>query len=221
VTRPPARSPERAPVALAGQAPAERADAARNRRRILEATRSLVDGHGAQSLTVAAVARAAGVGPATVIRRFGDKAGLLMALLDEQERELQEAMLRGPPPLGPGAPARERVYAFLDALVALTDANADILLASETVKAGARYRTGAYSAWRQHLALLLGEARPGLDARLVAHLLLAPLAAESYDQLRRVEQRSRGEIQAALRAVAAGALRDPAPARSTDHDHGR
>jgi AcrR family transcriptional regulator len=221
VTRPPARSPERAPVALAGQAPAERADAARNRRRILEATRSLVDGHGAQSLTVAAVARAAGVGPATVIRRFGDKAGLLMALLDEQERELQEAMLRGPPPLGPGAPARERVYAFLDALVALTDANADILLASETVKAGARYRTGAYSVWRQHLALLLGEARPELDTRLVAHLLLAPLAAESYDQLRRVEQRSRGEIQAALRAVAAGALRDPAPVRSADHDHGR
>src|SRR5262249_931982 len=113
-----------------------------------------------------------------------------MALLDEQERELQDAMLRGPPPLGPGAPARERVYAFLSALVALTDANADILLASETVKVGARYRTGAYSAWRQHLALLLGEARPELDAPVVAHLLLAPLAAESYDQLRRIERRS-------------------------------
>ena len=154
---------------------------------------------------------AVGFGPATVIRRFGDKAGLLMALLDEQERELQDAMLRGPPPLGPGAPARERVYAFLSALVALTDANADILLASETVKAGARYRTGAYSAWRQHLALLLGEARPELDAPVVAHLLLAPLAAESYDQLRRIERRSRSEIQAALCTIAAGALGDPSP----------
>jgi AcrR family transcriptional regulator len=207
VTRPRAQPPEHAPIALAGQAPPERADAARNRHRILEATRTLVDRHGAQSLTVAAVARAAGVGPATVIRRFGDKAGLLMALLDEQERELQDAMLRGPPPLGPGAPARERVCAFLDALVALTDANADILLASETGKAGARYRTGAYSAWRQHLALLLGEARPELDAPVAAHLLLAPLAAESYDQLRRIEQRPCSEIQAALRTIAAGTLR--------------
>jgi AcrR family transcriptional regulator len=206
VTRPRSRPREPAPIGLGDHAPPERADAARNRRRILEATRTLVDRDGAQSVTVAAVARAAGVGPATVIRRFGDKAGLLMALLDEQERELQEAMLRGPPPLGPGAPARERVYAFLDALVALTDANADILLASETVKAGARYRTGAYSAWRQHLALLLAQARPELDAPLLAHLLLAPLAAESYDQLRRVEQRSRREIQAALRTIAAGAL---------------
>ena len=209
MTRPRARPQEHASIALAGQAPPERADAARNRRRILEATRALVDRDGAQSLTIAAVARAAGVGPATVIRRFGDKAGLLMALLDEQERELQDAMLRGAPPLGPGAPARERVYAFLVALVALTDANADILLASETVKAGARYRTGAYSAWRQHLALLLGEARPELDAPLVAHLLLAPLAAESYDQLRRIERRPRGEIQAALCTIAAGTLGDP------------
>jgi len=70
-----------------------------------------------------------------------------------------------PIPLGPGAPARERVYAFLNALVAFTDANADILLASETVKAGACYRTGAYSAWRQHLALLLPDlAHGGLSA---------------------------------------------------------
>jgi AcrR family transcriptional regulator len=206
VTRPRSRPREPAPIGLAGQAPPERADAARNRRRILEATRTLVDRGGAQSVTVAAVARAAGVGPATVIRRFGDKAGLLMALLDEQERELQDAMLRGPPPLGPGTPAPERVCAFLDALVALTDANADILLASETVKAGARYRTGAYSAWRQHLALLLAQARPELDAPLAAHLLLAPLAAESYDQLRRIEQRPRSEIQAALRTIVAGTL---------------
>jgi len=211
VTRPRSRLREPASIGLGDHAPPERADAARNRRRILEATRTLVDRDGAQGVTVAAVARAAGVGPATVIRRFGDKAGLLMALLDEQERELQEAMLRGPPPLGPGAPARERIYAFLDALVALTDANADILLASETVKAGARYRTGAYSAWRQHLALLLAQARPELDAPLVAHLLLAPLAAESYAQLRLVEQQPLSEIQAALRTIAAGALGETPP----------
>lgn len=201
--------PSRATVPLTGGAPRERADAARNRRRILEAAHDLVERHGARALTVATVARAAGVGAATVIRRFGDKSGLLSALLDEQERSLQEAILRGPPPLGPGAPARARVLAFLDAVSALTAGNEDILLASETARPGARYRTGAYSAWHRHLTLLLGEARPGLDAALIAHLLLAPLDAELYEELSERERRSLAEIQAGLRVLAAAALPEP------------
>jgi AcrR family transcriptional regulator len=62
-----------------------------------------------------AVAREAGVGKGTVFRRFGDKAGLAAALLDERERELQEAMLSGPPPLGPGADDGARAEAFVRA----------------------------------------------------------------------------------------------------------
>ena len=50
------------------------------------------------------VAAAAGVGKGTLFRRFGDKSGLAAALLDARERVLQEAVLFGPPPLGPGAP---------------------------------------------------------------------------------------------------------------------
>jgi AcrR family transcriptional regulator len=184
----------------------ERADAARNRRSILEATRRLVARDGARALTVARIAQAAGVGPATVLRRFGSKAGLLVALLDEQERDLQEAVLRGPPPLGPGAPPDERLLAFLDGLAELTDAHLDVLYASETASAGARYRTGAFTAWRTHAALLIGQARPELDAPLAAHLLLAPLAAESVDRLRHADERSRASIQTALRELASGLL---------------
>ena len=50
------------------------------------------------------VAHAACVGTGTLYRRFGDRAGLALALLDEQEREFQNALITGPPPLGPGAP---------------------------------------------------------------------------------------------------------------------
>jgi len=49
---------------------------------------------------------AAGVGKGTLIPRFGDRAGLAVALLDERERELQERILSGRPPLGPGAALR-------------------------------------------------------------------------------------------------------------------
>src|SRR5437660_1013209 len=91
--------------------------AARNETRILEAARSLLSSAEASSVEMRDIAHAAGVGVGTLYRRFGDKAGLLAAVVGEQERELQEAMLRGRPPLGPGAAADERLMAFLDALV--------------------------------------------------------------------------------------------------------
>ena len=47
------------------------------------------------------IAAAAGVGKGTVFRRFGSRAGLMMVLLDEDERASQQAFLFGPPPLGP------------------------------------------------------------------------------------------------------------------------
>lgn len=65
------------------------------------------------------LARAAGVGKGTLYRRFPDRASIAVALLDEHERTLQERLLRGPPPLGPGAPPAERLAAFYAAMVDL------------------------------------------------------------------------------------------------------
>lgn len=141
-----------------------------------------------------------------VLRRFGGNAGLLFALVGEQERELQDAVLRGPPPLGPGVAPGERLAAFLEALVELTEEHADLLLASETAKPGARYRTGPYAAWHQHAAVLIRQARPDANAPLLAHFLLAPLAAESYHRLRQVEGWSRDDFRAALADLAGRGL---------------
>ena len=177
-----------------------RADAALNRKRILDAARQLADARGARGLTIAEVADRAGVGKATVIRRFGDKAALVSALLGEEERRLQEELIRGKPPLGPGVPAVERAEAFLTALAKLYLRELELVYASETAAPGARYRIGAYAAWRQHLMLLVREAKPELDAALVAHLLLAPLAAESLAEIRRL--RRAGALPQELRALA-------------------
>jgi len=131
-------------------------------------------------------------------RRFGDRQSLFLALLDEHERELQEALLRGPPPLGPGAPPRERLGAFVDALLDLSLEHADLLLASETARPHARLRTGAYAAWHQHVALLAGELRPDSSAALIAHLLLAGFDAELLTFLQ-TQQTSARRLREALR----------------------
>ena len=89
-------------------------------------------------------------------------------------------MLGGPPPLGPSAPPRERLVAFLHALADLVDENLPLLRALQGSKKGARFHVGAYRAWRLHATVLLADAAPDIDAAWFAELLLAPLAADLY-----------------------------------------
>ena len=182
-TDPPASGHEALP--LLGEAPPERADAARNRAKILAAARQLFAERGVAHVSMEEVAEAAGVGKGTLFRRFGDRAGLARALLDESEREVQDAVLRGPPPLGPGAPPSERLRAFFNALLGLLEEHGELLLASESGRPTARFHTPVYAAWHQHTALLIGEARPDADVSLLAHLVLSTINAGLFDHLRR------------------------------------
>ncbi|AKL64284.1 TetR/AcrR family transcriptional regulator [Streptomyces sp. Mg1] len=155
--------------------PKERADAARNRVAVLEAAARLFAEQGVEAVSMDQVAAAAGVGKGTLFRRFGDKSGLAAALLDARERVLQEAVLSGPPPLGPGAPADERLAAFLNAYLDYLLEHLALVRMSETATPGARYRIGAYRFWHRHVAILLAT-EP--DPDYAAHALLAALAAD-------------------------------------------
>ncbi|SDK35178.1 TetR/AcrR family transcriptional regulator [Nonomuraea jiangxiensis] len=151
----------------------ERADAARNRRAVLRATEQLLAEGGGDHVSLDRVATLAGVGKGTVFRRFGNRAGLLQALLEERSRELREAVTDGPPPLGPGAPARERLLAFLDGLGAIAEGNAVLLSAHEQACAEDKYGDPSYRFWHGHLSALLAAGRPDLDADFLAHALLS------------------------------------------------
>jgi AcrR family transcriptional regulator len=159
----------------------ERSDAARNRRKVLDAAERLFRERGIDSVSMDDVAELAGVGKGTLYRRFGDRSGLVVAVLDAHERTFQDAILRGAPPLGPGAPAAERLIAFLDAMCRHLECNVDLLSA---VGPG-RYRTRVYGAYHLHVAVLIADARPEVDAAVVADLLLGGLAPELYRHLRR------------------------------------
>ncbi|MFC5830415.1 TetR/AcrR family transcriptional regulator [Nonomuraea insulae] len=166
---------ERRSLPVLGQSQPERADAARNRQKIVEVAARMVDECGAESLSLDEVAIVAGVGVGTVYRRFGDRAGLALALLDEHERRFQAAFFAGPPPLGPGAPAGERIIAFLHALVDRIVAQQGLFLLLER---GKTHRfTGPYQVHHVHLATLLAQACPRIDAAYAADALLAPINA--------------------------------------------
>ncbi|MFC9954917.1 TetR/AcrR family transcriptional regulator [Streptomyces prasinus] len=154
--------------------PCLRADAARNRARLLEAAALLVAERGADGLTMEAVAAAAQVGKGTVFRRFGDRTGLLTALLDHSEKKFQAAFLSGPPPLGPGAPAAERLRAFGVAMLRRPVDELELQLAAEPC-ADRRFTNPPRRVLHHHVTLLLREAVPEADCDLLAHTLMAPL----------------------------------------------
>jgi AcrR family transcriptional regulator len=190
--------------------PGERADAARNRAAVLEAAARLFKEHGVAAVSMDAIAAAAGVGKGTLFRRFGDKSGLAAALLDERERELQDRILFGPAPLGPGESGKEaprpqdRLVAFVEAYLDYVLGHLDLVRVSETASPGARYRIGAYRFWHRHVASLVSLVAPGADAEAVAHVLLAPLAAEHLTAV--VAELGADRARAAAVAVATAVL---------------
>ncbi|KFU82869.1 DNA-binding transcriptional regulator, AcrR family [Amycolatopsis lurida] len=182
---------------IAGSGPIERADAARNRQKIVRAAAKLVAAKGIDGLALDEVAAEAGVGIGTVYRRFPDKGALAQALLDENEREFQEAFISGPPPLGPGAPAAERLGAFLERYVDRLETHGELLMVAETETPMARFVTGAYRLHHSHLVALISEIEPETDAHFRADALLAPLAAAQYAYQRQsmtTEQIKRGLV---------------------------
>ncbi|MBT2212444.1 TetR/AcrR family transcriptional regulator [Actinomadura sp. NEAU-AAG7] len=189
---------------VVGRPPAERADAAHNRRRILRAAAEVIATRGPEAVSMDEVARAAGVGVGTVYRRFGDRSRLVYAVIDDREREFQAAFLQGPPPLGPGAAPRDRLRAFLHALTDRIEAQADLLLMAESGPPDARFRDGSYELYNRHLAMLIRAVRPGADALYLADALLAPLAAHLYVHQRRTRGMPVERIKAGLDDLLSG-----------------
>ncbi|MDS1270340.1 TetR/AcrR family transcriptional regulator [Lipingzhangella sp. LS1_29] len=167
----------RTELPLFDRPPTERADAARNRRRILDAAARILDTDGPDGLAMENVAAAAGVGIGTLYRRFGSQGGLALALLDKEERSLQSAVISGPPPLGPGVAPFERLRAFLRELLRRVARQGQLLLTAETNKPHARFTAGAYRLHHAHVSSLLRQASRDIDAHVMADALLAPLTA--------------------------------------------
>lgn len=150
-----------------------RADAVRNRERLLDAAARLVEQRGVEAVTMDDVAAEAGVGKGTVYRRFGSRVGLMAALLDHSEARWQAAVISGPAPLGPGAAPLDRLLAFGASRLECNLASADLIVAV----ASDQRPFGALEFVAVHVRQLLVALEVGGDANLLTRALLAPLDA--------------------------------------------
>ncbi|MFF4833145.1 TetR/AcrR family transcriptional regulator [Streptomyces sp. NPDC001315] len=163
------------PFVPLGRPRAERADAAHNREQLLATARAMVAEMGVEKVTMDGLAERAGLGKGTVYRRFGTRAGIFHALLDEDEHAFQEQVMSGPPPLGPGAAPLDRLVAYGRARTAYLADHLTLVRASldrnRPAPAG-----GASTLTRLHLRMLLTLARPGVaDLDTLALQLTAAL----------------------------------------------
>ena len=203
---------------IVGERRAERRDAAANRQRILDAARGLLEEGGFEALTMGAVAAAAGVGKGTVFRRFGDRAGLTAALLEDYARELQDAILSGPPPLGPGAPPGERLEAFVVEVVRFQTTHMDTVMAAES--AAGQPTTRVAGTLLIHLAALLRDIDPELDHQALAGMILAAISPPVIYRLRTLSGIEPDALERSARRLVAG-VSSGRPARERAEGSGR
>jgi AcrR family transcriptional regulator len=197
------------PMSKPSPADRERADARRNRERILCAAARLIEERGIDAVSMDAVAARACVGKGTLYRRFGDRASLIRALVEEPERDFQDALIRGEPPLGPGAPPLERLLAFGAGVLGLLEQNARFMADTKSEKASV-FDHPVYSFYRTHVGILLREILgDGVRTDYLIDSLLAPLAADAFLYQRDVrgmsiEQMTDGWTALATAIAAAG-----------------
>lgn len=154
----------------------ERLDAARNRRRLLDTALEIVSERGVDALTMDDLARRAGVGKGTVFRRFGNRAGLMQALVDQAQCGFQENYMSGPAPLGPGAQPLERLHAFGQARIRALEITGELRRAAD-LDGYTHYRQATRQLELTHLTVLLSAVPAVRDPELTAYQLEAFLEA--------------------------------------------
>lgn len=197
--------------------PLERKDAARNRQKIITAARTLMERRGLDGVCMDELAAAAGVGKGTLYRRFSDKHALFRALLDDDERVLQEAVRTRFGLPKDSVPLR-RLLTLWGALVDFVVDHKDVLAAAEVeARSRAALMESPPYLWRR-IELARGLSRCGVD------MALAPIVADAWlqclaaDVVRAACQNAPLEVvRSTLKALPGGltALQTP-PAASPD-----
>jgi AcrR family transcriptional regulator len=178
---------------------APRADAQRNRRRLLETAQQLFDSGQFEAATMSEIAQLAGVGKGTLYRHFSDKAALCHALLDEAMHDFQARTLTR---LHSQDRPLDKLLWFLREVVLYVDRNR--LLLSEAAEQGRHaqmLRHPAHIWWRMTIVGLLTQIPYQGDTDYAADMLYIMLDVQTLRFQRDIQGYSLDRILAALQQV--------------------
>ncbi|WP_246244431.1 TetR/AcrR family transcriptional regulator [Mycolicibacterium murale] len=193
------------PFSLGGRIK-ERADAARNRAAILSAAGQLFDdATDPASVSMDAIAQAAGVGKGTLFRRFGDRSTLLLAVYDQRLDDLRIAVGTRSEPIDPA----ERIAGVLEAIVVFKLRNRRLVHAVEDARNGSTslYVTAQYTEILDLIADSLTHMEWPRDVVWTAHALLALTRIDLIDHWATKENMSATRIVSEVRSFTDRLLR--------------
>ncbi|MBI5929504.1 MAG: TetR/AcrR family transcriptional regulator [Chloroflexi bacterium] len=149
-----------------------RADAIKNRELLLKTAQQLFAEHGVENVSMSAIAEAAGVGKGTLYRHFTDKADLCHALLDQEQRELQERTLIR---LSEGGDPVEALCWFLAEVAHFVDLNGSMLCVGMGQLEAMGLGHPAHLWWRQTIRALLVQIGRPIDVDYTSDILYVML----------------------------------------------
>lgn len=149
-----------------------RADAVKNRELLLKTARQLFAEQGVEHVSMSAIADAAGVGKGTLYRHFTDKADLCHALLDHEQRELQERTLIR---LSEGGDPVEALCWFLVEVAQFVEDNGLLLCEGMGQMEAMGLGHPAHLWWRQTIRALLVQTGRPMDVDYTADMLYVML----------------------------------------------
>ncbi|GAA1244902.1 TetR/AcrR family transcriptional regulator [Kitasatospora nipponensis] len=178
---------------------AERADALRNREAVLAAADALFAASSSpQSVSMDDIAVAAGVGKGTLFRRFGDRAGLIGAVIGSRLEPLQQAVLEAQEDATTSP--RQRVADLLDAALCFKIEHRSLMSAAEDAGISSPYQAAHYAWWHETLRTALDQV-PGVRAAdFSAHALLAAIRADLVAHLIDDQQMTSDALRSSLAA---------------------
>ncbi|MFC5528780.1 TetR/AcrR family transcriptional regulator [Cohnella yongneupensis] len=182
----------------------ERKDAIEHRRLILQTAQSLFDEHGVHSVSMHQIAKTAGIGQATLYRRYAHKGDLCAELMEDYCQQLIEnitAYLQINVKLSPAERLGGIISAWIDAL----EEKSEMIVTMEARMdcddpRGNFFHSDMYLTIRSQIAELLSEMigpnpPTPIDTTLTAHALICSMAPPGYFHLKHEMAYTREQIK--------------------------
>lgn len=173
-----------------------RSDALKNRELLLQTAQRLFEQYGVEAVSMSAIAQEAGVGKGTLYRHFENKTALCQALLDEQQRDLQNRTITQMRSVHPPA---ETLRWFLSEVVNFVEKNAAFLCSSMDTLPPLEHP--AHLWWRQTIHGLLVQLEVAGDVDYLADTLYVMLDVRTALFQRRALGYDTGRILDGLHAL--------------------
>ena len=160
-----------------------RADAVKNYRLLLETARRLFKEQGVAAVSMTQLAEEAGVGKGTLYRHFNNKMDVCYALLDEDQRALQDTTLQR---LRRSQTPYDDLLWFMEQAAQFVINNTDLLACGEDPNSTITLDIPAHIWWRQTIIMLLDRLHVDGDVEYLGDVLYVMLHVNTIHFQRKI-----------------------------------